>query len=129
MFELEGAVKLLEETQTFSSGFSKREFVITTEEKFPQDVKFECTKEKIELLTKLRPGDRVKVTFNIRGNEYKGRYYVNLQAWRVESLGGEVDESLNQAAEPERRSAGKPSSSGKSSSGAGNLDDLEESPF
>ena len=112
---MEGTVKVIEATQTFSSGFSKRELVITTEDKYPQDVKFECTKEKIEQVDRLKEGDRVKVSFNIRGNEYKGRYYVNLQAWKVESAGGEVDQSLNRVA--------------SDSQGGGNLDDLEESPF
>ena len=113
---MEGTVKLLEETQTFSSGFAKREFVLTSEEKYPQDVKFECTKDKIELLEKVKAGDKVKVSFNIRGNEYKGRYYVNLQAWRIESGGGEVSEDFANVASED-------------SSGSGNLDDTEESPF
>ena len=115
MYELEGTVKLIDDTQTFGSGFKKREFVVTSDEKFPQDVKFECTKEKIELLDKVRTGDLVKVSFNIRGNEYKGRYYVNLQAWRIEHGGGEVDSNLADVTD--------------SSGGEGNLDDLEESPF
>lgn len=115
MYEMEGTVKLIEETQTFSSGFSKREFVITTEDKYPQDVKFECTKEKIEMVDRLKEGDRVKVSFNIRGNEYKGRYYVNLQAWKVESAGGTVDSSLDRV-------------SAESSGGSG-PDDEEDSPF
>ena len=88
VFELEGKVKVLEELRTFPSGFTKREFVVTTEERFPQDVKFECVKERVELLTDLTSGDRVKVSFNIRGNEYNGKYYVNLQAWRVEKVEG-----------------------------------------
>jgi len=112
---MEGTVKLLEDTQTFSSGFAKREFVITSEEKFPQDVKFECTKDKIELLEKVKTGDKVKVSFNIRGNEYKGRYYVNLQAWRIESGGGEVSDDFAKV--------------GSEQPASGNLDDVEESPF
>jgi hypothetical protein len=26
----------------------------------------------------------VMVSFNLRGNEYNGKYYVNLQAWKIE---------------------------------------------
>lgn len=112
-YEMEGSVKLVEETQTFSSGFSKREFVITTEEKYPQDVKFECTKEKIDMLEKVREGDKVKVSFNVRGNEYKGRYFVNLQAWKIEAGGNQVSDELANVSED----------------GSGNADDFEESPF
>jgi hypothetical protein len=82
---LEGTVKLVMDTQTFASGFSKREFVVTTDDgKFPQDIKLECIKEKADLLNDLQEGDSVKVSFDLRGNEYKDRYFVNLQAWRVE---------------------------------------------
>ncbi|OUW18216.1 MAG: hypothetical protein CBD18_03210 [Opitutales bacterium TMED158] len=116
MYEMEGKVKVIEDTQTFGSGFQKREFVVTSEEKYPQDIKFECTKEKIELLEKVRTGDQVKVSFNIRGNEYKGRYYVNLQAWRIEHGEGKVESDLANVTE-------------EGGSGSGNLDDLEESPF
>lgn len=45
-FELEGKLKAKFDIQVFPSGFSKREFVITTNEMYPQDVKFELIKDK-----------------------------------------------------------------------------------
>lgn len=70
--------------QTFGSGFNKREFVLTVEDgKFPQEIKFECVKEKVELLNGVKPGDRLKVGFDIRGREWKGNYYTNLVAWKI----------------------------------------------
>ncbi len=87
-YELEGTVKVIEDTQTFASGFSKREFVVEVEDgKFPQSIKFECVKEKASLIDHFSVGDPVKVYFDIRGNEYKGRYYVNLNAWKLERPG------------------------------------------
>jgi len=89
MYELTGTVKEIFEEQTFGSGFNKREFVVTDEaDKYPQDIKFECVKEKVDLVNKLSKGDKVKVTFDIRGREWKGNYYVNLAAWKVESASG-----------------------------------------
>ena len=82
-YEIEGSIKVIMDTQTFGSGFTKREFVITTEEKYPQEVKLELVKDKVSLLDRFSEGQRVKASFNIRGNEYKGRYYVNLQAWKL----------------------------------------------
>lgn len=83
-YEMEGTVKLIDDLQTFPSGFSKREFVITTEaDRFPQDVKFECLKDKAEMLEKVNKGDRIKVTFDIQGREYNGRHFVNLSAWKI----------------------------------------------
>lgn len=88
-FEMEGTVKVINEVQTFASGFSKREFVIEVEDgKFPQMVKFECLKEKATLIDEYSIGDPVKVHFDIRGNEYNGRYFVNLNAWKLERPGG-----------------------------------------
>lgn len=88
-FELEGTVKVIEDIQTFASGFSKREFVVEVEDgKFPQSIKFECVKEKTALVDGFDVGDPVKVHFDIRGNEYKGKYYVNLNAWKLERPGG-----------------------------------------
>ena len=92
-YELSGTVKEIFDTQTFNSGFSKRAFVVTSEaDKYPQDIQFECLKERIELVDKLNKGDKVNVSFDINGREWNGKYFVNLVAWKIESKGsdGEV---------------------------------------
>lgn len=82
--KLTGTIKQIGDLQTWDSGFSKVEFVITTVEQYPQDVKFEALKEKADNLIKFnKVGEVVDVSFNVRGNEYNGKYYVNLQAWKV----------------------------------------------
>lgn len=92
MYELTGTVKEIFEEQTFGSGFNMREFVVTDgADKYPQDIKFECVKDKVALVDKLNKGDKVKVTFDIRGREWKGSYFVNLAAWKVESAGNSGD--------------------------------------
>ena len=88
-YDLTGNVKLIMDQQTFPSGFTKREFVVTSpDDKFPQDIKFDCVKDKCALLDRISVGQSVKVSFDIRGNEYNGKYYVNLTAWRVEPADG-----------------------------------------
>lgn len=87
-YEINGTIKVIFDTQTFPSGFSKREFVITTADKFPQDIKLECLKEKAAPLDDLKEGQQVKVQFDINGREYNGRYFVNLNAWRIEPSEG-----------------------------------------
>lgn len=83
--ELSGKVKVIFDTQTFDSGFQKREFVVTTQEQYPQDIKFEVYKEKTSLLDNVKEGDDLTVHFNLRGNEYNGKYYVNLNAWKLDA--------------------------------------------
>lgn len=84
--EVEGSIKEIFEMQTFGSGFTKREFVVTTKEQYPQDIKLELIKDRCDLVDAYKKGDNVKVQFNLRGNEYNGKYFVNLQAWRIEAL-------------------------------------------
>jgi hypothetical protein len=84
-YELTGIVHAIYDTQTFPSGFSKREFVVeTSEEKFPQQIKLEAVKETCQRLDLYQEGDPITVSFNIRGNEYNGKHYVNLQAWKFD---------------------------------------------
>lgn len=88
-FELTGTIRHILDLQTFSSGFSKREFVVEVEDgKFSQMIKFECLKDKAALLDSVSVGDQVVVHFDIRGNEYKDRFFVNLNAWKIEPASG-----------------------------------------
>lgn len=88
-FELTGTLKHLMDLQTFASGFTKREFVIEVQDgKYPQMIKFECVKDKTAILDGLAIGDSITVTFDIRGNEFKERFYVNLVAWKLSKAGG-----------------------------------------
>lgn len=106
MYEASGKIKLISDTQNFPSGFSKREFVVTTGDgKYPQDLKFEMVKDKCAILDNYKEGSDVKVSFDIRGNEYNGKYYVNLSCWKLEGGGGgtrndEYSQESPDAAEP-----------------------------
>ncbi len=82
---MSGKVTKLFPLQEFPSGFSKREFVVRTEDRFPQEVKFECLKEKAELLDSVKEEDEVTVHFDIRGREWNDRYFVNLVAWKIDA--------------------------------------------
>ena len=86
-YELTGTIRLLHDTQTFSKGFTKREFVVETDGKYPQLIKLECVKDNVAKLDGITPGDVVEVAFDIRGSEFKGKHYVNLVAWKVEATG------------------------------------------
>jgi hypothetical protein len=87
LYTFEGTVKEVMETQTWDSGFKKREIVITSDDKFPQDVKFEFLKDSTLTLDNVNVGDEVIINFSIRGNEYKGKYYVNLNGQTIDVKG------------------------------------------
>ena len=46
-YQLSGRIKVIMDQVTFPSGFTKREFVVTTEDKFPQDIKLELIKGQV----------------------------------------------------------------------------------
>ena len=89
-YEMTGTVKVIMETKTSASGtFSWREFVLTSEEdRYPQDVLFRVVKDRCTALDGIAVGERLKVAFDIRGREYQGRYFVNLEAFRLDRMDG-----------------------------------------
>ena len=99
-FEIKGTVKKLFDQQDFPSGFYKRDFVVTTQEQYPQDLKFSALKEKSEQLQQVQEGTLVTVKFDLKGREYNGNYYVDLNAWRVEPMTAGGDDSAIAPAAP-----------------------------
>ncbi len=110
MYEAAGTIKLINETQSFPSGFMKREFVVTTaHDKYPQDLKFEIVKDKCSLLDAFQPGQEVQVSFDIRGNEYNGKYFVNLSCWKIQAAHGGSESSSRPSQARERVQGGQQS--------------------
>jgi len=96
-YELTGKVKLIQDPQTFNSGFTKREMVVTVEEgKYPQDINIEFVQDKVSLLESVQPGQQITVMFDIRGREYNGRYFNNLVGWKVQSASASASDPYDQ---------------------------------
>lgn len=90
--EIQGKIKLIGETKSFgSSGFRKRELVITTEEQYPQHLMVEFVQDKTDLLDKFQVGQPVKISINLRGREWTSpqgeiKYFNSIQGWRIEAV-------------------------------------------
>lgn len=81
-------VKILEkETGTSKAGkeFVKQNFVIDTGSQYNPEVCFQMFGEdKVENLNKYnKEGDEVEVSFNVSSREFNGKYYHNLDAWKI----------------------------------------------
>ena len=92
--ELQGTVKKVGETQTFASGFQKKEMVILTDEQYPQPIQIDFLSDKIDLLNNVSEGESVKVGINIRGKEWTNpqgevKYFNSISGWRLEKVSGE----------------------------------------
>ena len=110
-FEIKGKIKVLFDRQDFPSGFYKRDFVITSNEQYPQDIKFGALKERVEQLEGLSVEDEVTVKFDVKGREYNGNYYVDLNAWRIErgasSQAAQVAAQADQSSQTSQAQASK----------------------
>ena len=92
--ELRGTVKKVGETQTFASGFQKRELVLLTDEQYKQPIQIDFLSDKIDLLNNVSEGESVKVGINIRGKEWTNpqgevKYFNSISGWRLEKVSGE----------------------------------------
>lgn len=54
--------------------------------------------EKVQDLEKYQVGDKVKVSFNLKSREYNGRWYNDLQIWKIAPAGSQPAPAPVQAA-------------------------------
>lgn len=89
-FEVEGKLHRVFPTEQKSASFQAREFVLEIPDgNYPQLVKFQAVQERCSLLDNFTEGEQVKVSFDLRGREWNGKYLTNLNAWRIEKGGGQ----------------------------------------
>lgn len=65
------------------NGWSKQEFVIETEEQFPKKVCLSVFGDKVSLLNGLSTGDQIDISFNLESREFNGKWYSNINAWKI----------------------------------------------
>lgn len=87
--EVRGKVKLVGQTvDVGSSGFQKRELVITTDEQYPQHILINFIQDKCNLINDISVGNDVLVSINLRGREWinpqgEAKYFNDIQGWKV----------------------------------------------
>lgn len=93
--QIKGKIKVIGQTKTFGSGFTKRDVVVTTQEQYPQDILVEFTKDNCETLNNYNVGDEVEVGINLRGREWTSpqgevKYFNTIQGWKIGTTQAEV---------------------------------------
>lgn len=90
-FEVEGKLHKKFDTENKTGTFQAREFVLEVEDgNYPQLVKFQLVQDRCSLIDPFQEGERMKVHFDLRGREWNGKYFTNLNAWRVEKAGAQT---------------------------------------
>jgi hypothetical protein len=90
--ELEGTLrqKLGAQSGTSARGtWSKQEFIVEFPDgNFTSQACFTAWgQDKVAELDKYQVGDRIKVSFNLKSREFNGRWYNDLQIWRIAPAG------------------------------------------
>ncbi|MBQ9892402.1 MAG: DUF3127 domain-containing protein [Bacteroidales bacterium] len=90
--EIEGKISqkmAVQSGQGARGTWARQDFVLEyMDGNFPSAICFTAWgQEKVNDLAKFQVGDSVKVSFNIRGREYNGRWYNDLRVWRMSPAG------------------------------------------
>ncbi len=99
MSDITGTIKVIGETVQVSEKFSKKDFVLTTGEQYPQHLPMQLVQAKTSLLDGYKVGDEIKVYYNLRGREYttkegEVKYFGTTEAWKLEKIGEHTDTSV-----------------------------------
>lgn len=84
-FTVKGKLHKVFETERKSDKLEIRDFVIKTDEQYPQYIKFQLMNDKTSQVDPFNEGQNIEVSFNLRGRESEGKFFTNLQAWKVVS--------------------------------------------
>jgi len=90
-FEVKGKLLLKYDSQQLTERFKKREFVVEIPSgNYTEQVKFQLTQDKCDILDRFNIGDEVHVFFNLRGKPYTKdgvtTYFNNLDVWRIDAV-------------------------------------------
>ena len=125
-FEVEGKLYRTFPTEQKSASFQAREFVLEVPDgNYPQLIKFQMVQDRCPLLDDFTEGEFIKVSFDLRGREWNGKYLTNLNAWRIERSAAAAGQAQAKAPageayfsnDPQPKDTGAPSA-------PGNVDDL-----
>ena len=98
MKSINGTVKkILDLEKKGEKGFLVQDVVITTEQKVNPDVKLTFKGDNTDFVEKLQEGYVFEFMINLYCNEWKGKYYNNLDCWGVKQLNPEAEPKKEEA--------------------------------
>jgi single-strand DNA-binding protein len=85
-YEVTGELFQVDEIQDFPGGFCIRKFVIMDESSYPSPICFDLLKSDVRVIERFSIGDRIKIIFKLKGREWNGKYFSNIQALKIEKV-------------------------------------------
>lgn len=103
MLTITGVIKLIRPIQQISATFSKREFVIETNEQYPQSIQLELHADRVDLIDSYTKGQEVECHINIRGRLWtspqgEDKYFNTLICWKIQLPSANAPQNNQRAA-------------------------------
>lgn len=91
---IKGIIKLIRPIQQISATFSKREFVIETQEAYPQTIQLELQGDRVDIIDSFLEGQEVECHINIKGRLWvspqgEDKYFNTIVCWRITASSSE----------------------------------------
>ncbi len=90
---IEGKLHAKFDAQQISDTFKKRDFVVEYVDNplYPQYITFQVVQDRCSLIDNYVAGEKIEVTFNLRGREWTNpqgekKYFNTLEAWRIQKV-------------------------------------------
>ncbi len=74
--------------------WKKQEFIIETQDQFPKKVCFTLFGDKTSLADGLTDGQEIEVSFNLESREYNGKWFHNINAWKIDQATSNAPSNL-----------------------------------
>ena len=75
------------QTGTGKNGqWKKQDIIVETETTYPKKICVSVWGDKIDA-NLLQPGNQLKIDFDVESREYNGRWYTDVKAWKIETVG------------------------------------------
>jgi len=87
-YQLEGTIEKIGDVQKFKNDFTKVEVIVKkVDGEYENMIRFETVNKVAErVVENLKVGQKIKAQFDLRGNEYKGKFYTNLVMYKWDVL-------------------------------------------
>lgn len=84
-----GKIHAIHDIQKINENFFKRDFVVRTDDQFPQTILMELHHDNVFILDEYKKGDIVTVTINLKGRSWTNpqgeeKFFNTIVAWKIE---------------------------------------------
>jgi hypothetical protein len=91
--KVQGTIIIIGNTEQKSEKFSVRQFVVKTQGKFQETIPMQCVNMGCDMLNVFKVGQDITADCSLRGREWQGKYFMNLQANNIYLTNGYASET------------------------------------